>query len=523
MTDNPNGCAEPIEQGIARHLPPELRDTTRRLFDSLRSDAARARDAHRLAIAELEQERARDKPRTITLAYQPRLEPDDRNADDDFDTGGYWNVYEGGAATPALDPREALALVAAMLLGAPHPKGLNVFRLEGAARRERRHAREARHELEKLHEEREGERREHFRDIANLRELHGSLPWELAQILFGELRRGEKPADGRDVFAVPLRELALRMGVLAADDPRATKDLGDPGPMPSLRELAAEGSSAPPCPIGVTLEPETLERDVVKPADAAPFVLAGRRVSVDFQGELLEPIRTTLFNSVSEAETEAQRVADLYGRTATMEIGIGDIGKFHVVGLPLSPMHFGPYEVRCSFTPSAHLVEQGIRACKASGDELIAATYGSDAEREAQAEAEQLSELELLADMLDAAGCGRSVHELRAWPSDWRVDAQNYGLAIAHWMEHGGDEPPAPWFITGEPEPLESIEARARDEHAGFGLEPPGELDLPGDAPAPAPSVMSQVIAGAELLSFTTPAVPRSAVSAAPQDDDPLF
>lgn len=63
----------------------------------------------------------RDIPRTITLSYMPRdyssLEPGNRYAD----TGGHWTVSEAGRHQTALDPRETLALVAAMLLGAKHP------------------------------------------------------------------------------------------------------------------------------------------------------------------------------------------------------------------------------------------------------------------------------------------------------------------------------------------------------------------------------------------------------------------
>lgn len=64
-----------------------------------------------------------NQPRTIVLAYTPRIPlPEKCNGDNLPDTGGYWTVSEHGRHQWGLDPREATALVAAMLLGAPYPR-----------------------------------------------------------------------------------------------------------------------------------------------------------------------------------------------------------------------------------------------------------------------------------------------------------------------------------------------------------------------------------------------------------------
>ena len=63
-----------------------------------------------------------DVPRTITLTYMPRQpEPEKWDSDLSWDYGNHWTISEGGKHQDRLDPREALALVAAMLLGAKHP------------------------------------------------------------------------------------------------------------------------------------------------------------------------------------------------------------------------------------------------------------------------------------------------------------------------------------------------------------------------------------------------------------------
>lgn len=109
------------------------------VFEVNRHDMARLIEAGRTLVAEAEhqadllahatrqlavaQEQVQRGPRTITLAYMPRTEMPEKwdGNESPPDTGGYWTVSENGRHQWGLDPRETLALVAAMLLGAQHP------------------------------------------------------------------------------------------------------------------------------------------------------------------------------------------------------------------------------------------------------------------------------------------------------------------------------------------------------------------------------------------------------------------
>lgn len=73
--------------------------------------------------------------RTITLNYIPgRKHPSpDHPEGKRFDTGDYWTVGENGSYQNALDSRETLALVAAMLLGAEHPRLQTIYEHQYAA------------------------------------------------------------------------------------------------------------------------------------------------------------------------------------------------------------------------------------------------------------------------------------------------------------------------------------------------------------------------------------------------------
>lgn len=380
---NPNGCSEPIGSTLRRYGVPE------QLVHDIERDY---RDLARLMQREV--------PRTITLAYTPRAADDDERAgDDDFDAGGHWTIYEQGNASPPLDQQEALALIAAMLLGAKHPPLRSLFGTWRATARANRRVREAREERDRI----DGERMDLAHALGAARDRLHSLPWELAHVLCAELRRGSplptKPEDIREVFALPLLELAHRMGMTPAREPTVAAESKKPAP-------------------------ETYR--------GAPLVEA-----------VAEADRAIVEAMAAEAEREEAPQEDA----------------------------------------DAAELQRAIDA-----------------------------ELEDLADMLDAAGRARSVHELREWPDDWRIDAQNWAFAMRAWMESsaGNEEPAAPWFLTGEPEPLESIEVRAGEEHAGFGLEPIGGDELPSD---PVPGVLSQVIAGG-----STSAVPPGAVSGIPGD-----
>lgn len=117
-------------------VDPELLDA----LDTFRSDASHAIDmdetlrlvkAGRRLVQELSSRSERvdelaheleeqDRARTIVLSYTPR-DYSDGPKPPHHDIGGYWTVSDGGRHQWGLDSREALALVASMLLGAPHP------------------------------------------------------------------------------------------------------------------------------------------------------------------------------------------------------------------------------------------------------------------------------------------------------------------------------------------------------------------------------------------------------------------
>ncbi|MES2347057.1 MAG: hypothetical protein V4641_05740 [Pseudomonadota bacterium] len=78
-----------------------------------------------------------DQPRTIVLMYKPfKARPDDIPFDPMYDLGGSWDIGENGDYQTKLDAREALALVAAMLLGAPHPRLKSIDEHEKLAQRD---------------------------------------------------------------------------------------------------------------------------------------------------------------------------------------------------------------------------------------------------------------------------------------------------------------------------------------------------------------------------------------------------
>ena len=76
-----------------------------------------------------------EQPRTIVLTYMPQRW-DNGKTNPIFkdpmvaDCGGYWTLSEGGRHQAQLDSRETMALVAAMLLGAPHPSLKSIPDLE---------------------------------------------------------------------------------------------------------------------------------------------------------------------------------------------------------------------------------------------------------------------------------------------------------------------------------------------------------------------------------------------------------
>lgn len=90
---------------------------------------------------DLAQHRRDDVPRTITLTYMPaQPEPEQWDADLHWDSGNHWTISEGGKHQDRLDSREALAMIAAMLLGAKHPPLRTITDAEnaGASRQRRR-------------------------------------------------------------------------------------------------------------------------------------------------------------------------------------------------------------------------------------------------------------------------------------------------------------------------------------------------------------------------------------------------
>lgn len=127
MNQEQNGCqaadntlADAVSQfadgtvlEVDRHTIARLARAGRRLIHELERVNDRLTDA---------QHKADDQPRTIVLSWMPnRYEDRPEHPDHPRDTGGYWTVSEHGRHQWGLDPREAMALVAAMLLGAPYP------------------------------------------------------------------------------------------------------------------------------------------------------------------------------------------------------------------------------------------------------------------------------------------------------------------------------------------------------------------------------------------------------------------
>lgn len=487
MNENQNGCAEPIGQALRRYGVPET------LVADIERDY---KDLSRLS--------QREQPRTITLAYTPRMDIDERRnySDDQLDTGGHWTMFEQGYASQPLDSRECLALVAAMLLGAKHPPLQSVFGYSREASRCRMKYREAVQETKQVEERLERDLEESRRNMRELRELHGSLPWEMAQTLYGELRRRlpnpdaipAQPEDGSAVFAVPLVELASRMGILAAREPLAT----------ARREAYAESVAiAEGARVELVDSLEETRAEVDRMVDLAGI---GRRSG-------------TMEVEISERDVAAlARAFEIQASpTASVEFSVDKFGTFSIVGVPMGPSSGDPVVVSAKFTPAPELVHKAgaavvadaVEKARDGAREIIAALAEHP---EAKAAASQDAELEELRNDLLALGFQRSLHELREWPDEWRIDAQNYTLAMAASAGAVAD----PWFLTGAPDPADA-------------LEPPGELDVPGmlEAPAdgiekdpmPPGSILSTVIAGAPLLSFEQPpAVPKDAYRGAPLD-----
>lgn len=360
MNEEQNGRAEPIGQTLRRHGVPE------QVVIDVERD-----------YRELAKLMQREQPRTIVLAYTPRLDDDDpRHELEDCDTGGHWTITEQGAASPPLDKGEALSWVAAMLLGAKHPPLRSVWSTERAARRDRARCRDAKTEARNARIELDDERRLHDDTVRDLREQLSSLPWELAHAVFADLRSGTgqpiKPADSRELFAVPLLELARMNGARAAERPLVVSGKLEPGALAKITEDMVGGE-----PRLFAVFPASASNDIAE-------VTAAIERSIDATA------------GASQAPRDGMTSADLE------------------------------------------------RAAAESQDE----------------------ELEELADMLAAAGFDRSVQELRAWPAEWRIDAQNFANAFD---ACNGDDPgpPPPAFLPSR----------------GHGAEEDAELDPPLGGP----------------------------------------
>ena len=153
-TENPNGCAEPIAQVLERCNVP--RNVIQQVLEEQ---------------GQLYHLKNRRPPRTIVLAYTPGRSGD--GTSENGDCLDSWSVHEEGRIQDALDSRECLALVAAMLLGAPHPPLTPMWGLRGAVMDKQR---ECAQRISEAHESVRAARAE----LDRVRALWFGLPWDLA-------------------------------------------------------------------------------------------------------------------------------------------------------------------------------------------------------------------------------------------------------------------------------------------------------------------------------------------------------
>lgn len=358
-----NGVSEPIGQLLERYGVP----------------AATIRDVNNW-VSELIRLKERDLPRAITLSYMPRGE------DGSAEHGrGCWTVMENGRVQPALDPRECLAQVAAMLLGAPHPT------LWDPVERQSYHNRQVR-ELNARTDRYRERQADAEKELFELREAWDALPWDLT------------------------RRVADSLGL-------AVPEAGNR--LTQVLRFAADAALSSPLTLSVP--------SITRPVDELRFTL---------QPEAAQFLRQQLDEAISSGKPFS--------------------GRFY--------------------------------------------RWGFDAEPEQPVEVADADPVEL-AELMAECGHPRSELELDWWAPDKRAAAYDWCIRWQHWQASStapgwddlpeaerqawaANEPPAPWFLTGEPEPAEPT-ATTNDEafaeplavvDAEFVPEPGTEPLRPGDA-----------------------------------------